>query len=188
MVLFSFGFGFFGCPPAQYVGCRILVSQPGIESPAVEAQSPIHWTTREFPHMAFIDDICSPIFIFHPNSCYYHSFRELTFLKHLCVRSICIYCFGLFDIFMPQFLFLQLCWSSSALHFPPACLHSDPNHLKTPELHLHTLLLNNRLAVFYLYPHMFHFPITTEPTFDSHQNLSIKIFFIQSVIIAQFPI
>ena len=32
-------------------GCRILVPQPGLKpgSPAVEAQSPDHWTIREFP-------------------------------------------------------------------------------------------------------------------------------------------
>ena len=31
--------------------CKILVPRPGIEpvSPAVEAQSPNHWTAREFP-------------------------------------------------------------------------------------------------------------------------------------------
>ena len=33
------------------MACRILVPQPGIQlgPPAVEAQSPYHWTTREFP-------------------------------------------------------------------------------------------------------------------------------------------
>ena len=33
------------------VACMILVPRPGIKSmpPAVEAQSPIHWTAREFP-------------------------------------------------------------------------------------------------------------------------------------------
>ena len=36
---------FFGCV------CRIFVPQPGIElmAPAMEAQSPNHWTTTEFP-------------------------------------------------------------------------------------------------------------------------------------------
>ena len=35
--------------------CRTLVPHPGIEptSPAVEAQSPNHWTTREFPVSLF---------------------------------------------------------------------------------------------------------------------------------------
>ena len=32
---------------------RLLIPQPGIEPklPAVEAQSPNHWTTREFPQI-----------------------------------------------------------------------------------------------------------------------------------------
>ena len=36
-----------------HVACRILVPRPGMEpwSPAVEAQSPNHWTTREFLHV-----------------------------------------------------------------------------------------------------------------------------------------
>ena len=36
-----------------HVACRILVPRPGVEawSPAVEAQSPNHWTTREFLHV-----------------------------------------------------------------------------------------------------------------------------------------
>ena len=35
--------------------CRILVPQPGIEPvpPAVEAQRPNHWTTREIPEFCF---------------------------------------------------------------------------------------------------------------------------------------
>ena len=35
--------------------CRTLVPHPGIEPtpPAVEAQSPNHWTTREFPVSLF---------------------------------------------------------------------------------------------------------------------------------------
>ena len=35
----------------HHIVCRILVPWPGIElvPPAVEAQSPNHWTTREFP-------------------------------------------------------------------------------------------------------------------------------------------
>ena len=39
-----------------HVACRILDSQPGIESgsPAVEAQSPNHFTTREVSIMAFL--------------------------------------------------------------------------------------------------------------------------------------
>ena len=32
-----------------HLACGILVPRPGIEPPAVEAQSPNHWTTREFP-------------------------------------------------------------------------------------------------------------------------------------------
>ena len=34
-----------------HMTCRILVPQPGIEllPPAVEAQSPNHWTARELP-------------------------------------------------------------------------------------------------------------------------------------------
>ena len=34
------------------VACEILVPQPGIEPlpPAVEAQSPNHWTARELPN------------------------------------------------------------------------------------------------------------------------------------------
>ena len=37
--------------------CRILVSQPGIKPgpPAVEAWSPNHWTTREFPHTCYLN-------------------------------------------------------------------------------------------------------------------------------------
>ena len=40
-------------------GCRIPVSQPGIEPgpPAVEAQSPNHWTTRKSPYPTFLLDI-----------------------------------------------------------------------------------------------------------------------------------
>ena len=36
--------------------CGILVPQPGIEPvpPAMEARSPNHWTTREFPESVFI--------------------------------------------------------------------------------------------------------------------------------------
>ena len=35
------------------VSCRILVPPPGInpEPPAVEVQSPNHWTSREFPQI-----------------------------------------------------------------------------------------------------------------------------------------
>ena len=44
---FFFVFSF----PLHHVACRILGPWPGIEPvhPAVEAQSPNHWTTREFP-------------------------------------------------------------------------------------------------------------------------------------------
>ena len=40
-----------------HVACKILVSQPGIEPvlPAVEAQSPSHWTVRAVPLVAFKD-------------------------------------------------------------------------------------------------------------------------------------
>ena len=42
---------FCSCPAA----CGILVPQPGIQPvpPAVEAQSPNPWTTREFPYLCF---------------------------------------------------------------------------------------------------------------------------------------
>ena len=38
------------------VACRILVPRPGIEpvSPAMEAQSPNHWTSREFPDLSLL--------------------------------------------------------------------------------------------------------------------------------------
>ena len=37
----------------HHAACRLLVAQPGIEPwpPAVEAQSPNHWTARVFPHL-----------------------------------------------------------------------------------------------------------------------------------------
>ena len=116
------------------MGCIILVPWTGIESitPPVWAWSPNHWTTRIPPHMIFIDGICSHTFILSPDSCYYHWLCELALWKHLRVKSIYIYCFDLFDIFTHKFLLLQLCWSSSVLHFP--CLHAHPNHFKTPEL------------------------------------------------------
>ena len=46
---FLFNFSFFFWPHHMVGG--ILVPWPGIElvPPAVEAQSPNHWTTREFP-------------------------------------------------------------------------------------------------------------------------------------------
>ena len=39
----------------HYAACGILVPQPGIKpmSPAMEAQSLNHWTTREVPHLLF---------------------------------------------------------------------------------------------------------------------------------------
>ena len=39
----------------NHAACRISVPQIGIkpEFPAVEAQSPNHWTTKEFPHFIF---------------------------------------------------------------------------------------------------------------------------------------
>ena len=48
--VFCFWGVFFG-----YTACGILVPQPGIKSvsPAVEARSPNHWTTREFPVIFF---------------------------------------------------------------------------------------------------------------------------------------
>ena len=41
-----------------YAACGILVPQPGIKprSSAVRAQSPNHWTTREFPHNILLLD------------------------------------------------------------------------------------------------------------------------------------
>ena len=41
-----------------YAACEILVPQPGIKSrsSAVRAQSPNHWTTREFPHNILLLD------------------------------------------------------------------------------------------------------------------------------------
>ena len=46
-------FYFFGL---RCVACGIFVPQPGIElvPPAVEASSPNHWTTREFPRSVFL--------------------------------------------------------------------------------------------------------------------------------------
>ena len=125
---------FFGHVPAQHVGCIILVPWTGVESitSPVEAWSPNHWTTRIPRHMIFTDGICSHIFVLSPDFCYYHSLCELALWKHLCVKSIYIYCFDLFDIFTAQFLLLQLCWSSSVLHFP--WLHAHPSHFKTLEL------------------------------------------------------
>ena len=42
--------------------CRILVPPPGIDPgpPAVKAQNPNHWTTREFPR----DDFFNCLYIF----------------------------------------------------------------------------------------------------------------------------
>ena len=54
-----FFFFFWSCREA----CEILVLRPGIEPVplAVEAQSPNHWTAREFPHglcyMFFLDSL-----------------------------------------------------------------------------------------------------------------------------------
>ena len=47
--LLHFGFSFLFWP--YHTACGILVPQPGIEPapPAVEAQSPNHWTAREVP-------------------------------------------------------------------------------------------------------------------------------------------
>ena len=48
--VFIFLFYVFGCSPTRdLTACRILVPQPGIEPvpPAVEVQSPNHWTTGE---------------------------------------------------------------------------------------------------------------------------------------------
>ena len=41
----------------HHATCRILVPRPGMESgpPAVEARSPNHWTTREFPFGPFLN-------------------------------------------------------------------------------------------------------------------------------------
>ena len=53
-LFFSFlSFLFTFCPCGR--ACRILVPQPGMEPalPAVEVQSPRHWTTREFPGTTF---------------------------------------------------------------------------------------------------------------------------------------
>ena len=33
----------------HHATCGVLVPQPGIEFPAVEAQNPNHWSSREFP-------------------------------------------------------------------------------------------------------------------------------------------
>ena len=46
--------------------CRILVSQPGIEPvpPAVEAQSPNHWTSREFPFLLLLKGVFKEIKLF----------------------------------------------------------------------------------------------------------------------------
>ena len=42
------------------VACGILVPRPGIEPKAmrVKAQSPNHWTTREFPRDSFYEMYC----------------------------------------------------------------------------------------------------------------------------------
>ena len=42
----------------NYAACGILVPQPGIEPrpSAVKAQSPNHWTAREFPTAILTDD------------------------------------------------------------------------------------------------------------------------------------
>ena len=52
---FFFPFSFFLFWPQQ-AACRILVPQPMIEPvpPAIEAQSPNHWTAREVPVRLFI--------------------------------------------------------------------------------------------------------------------------------------
>ena len=46
--------------PCQ-MACRILIPQPGIEPmlPAVEAQSPNHWTTREVPCLYILNRLLS---------------------------------------------------------------------------------------------------------------------------------
>ena len=53
-LFFFFSFFFLFWP--QQEACRILAPQPGIKPvpPAVEAQSPNHWTAREVPIRLFI--------------------------------------------------------------------------------------------------------------------------------------
>ena len=52
------GWGWGGC-----VACRILVPRPGIEPgpPAVEAQGPNHWTTREYPILKIFKKLMWPL-------------------------------------------------------------------------------------------------------------------------------
>ena len=54
LFIFFFRFLFFG----QAMTCEILVPQPGIKPvpPAVEAQCPNHWTTREVPYTFYFRD------------------------------------------------------------------------------------------------------------------------------------
>ena len=52
------------CNSGIYIGCRacrILVPQPDIEPvpPAVDAQSPNHWTAKEFPVFSIFTKLCN---------------------------------------------------------------------------------------------------------------------------------
>ena len=61
------------------MACRILVPQLGIERlpPAMEVQTPNHWTNRKFPQMYFL----TPAFLNH--GCMLESLEQLFIFKLL---------------------------------------------------------------------------------------------------------
>ena len=59
MSSYSCGFFVLFCFQPRSAACRILVPRPGIElrPSAVKAQSPNHWTTREFPIVGLLNSV-----------------------------------------------------------------------------------------------------------------------------------
>ena len=86
IILFFFLIYFLFFTP-RHVACGILAPRPGIEPvpPAVEVQSPNHWTTWEFPGLFF--------FFFGRKECYrfLFSFIEQVLISHQFYTHQCIH-------------------------------------------------------------------------------------------------
>ena len=97
---------FFFCFRPCCEACGILVPQPGIEpvSPAMEAQGPNHWTTREAPYLC----------LFSIFSCPFPSLSQGIFSSSICLSP---FLFSLpqfwFSVFCFVFTRHQLCYTQS---------------------------------------------------------------------------